>query len=103
MEDEMEDEMEGEIKWPRFPPGQFMRRLMKELEATPQQVAAKTRLPLPCVMGILEARHAVSKREAKRLKRFFGGSAQFWLNVQDAYDEKHGAHTMSRDCADCQR
>ena len=95
--------MEDEIKWPRFPPGQFMQRFMNELGATPQEVAAKTRLPMSCVMGILEARHAVSQREAKRLKRFFGGSAQFWLNVQYFYDEKHGAHTMSRECADCRR
>ena len=95
--------MEDEIKWTRFPPGEFIQDFMDELGATPQQVAAKTRLPLPCVMGILEARHAISKREAKRLKRFFGGSVDFWLTVQYRYDEKHGAHTMSRECADCQR
>ena len=61
----------GEIQWPRFPPGQLIQRFMDELGATPQEVAAKTRLPLSCVTGILEARHAISKREAKRLKRFF--------------------------------
>ena len=74
--------MEGEIKWPRISPGQLMQRFMDELGATPQEVAAKTRLPMACVTGIMEGRHAVSKREAKRLKRFFGGSTQLWLNLQ---------------------
>ena len=95
--------MEDEIKWPRFPPGQFLKRFMGEMELTPQEVAAKTRMPLSCVTGILEGRHAVSKREAKRLRRVVGMSTQFWLNVQYFYDEKHGAHTMSRECADCRR
>ena len=99
----MEDEMEDEIKWTRFPPGEFLKDFLEDWELTPPELAAKARLPLSCVTGILEARHAISKREAKRLKRCFGVSAQFWLNVQDAYDEKHGAHTMSRECADCQR
>ena len=99
----MEDEMEDEIKWRRFPPGEFLQDIIGEMELTPQQVAAKTRLPMSCVMGILEGKHAVSKREAKRLKRVVGMSTQFWLNVQYSYDEKHGAHTMSRECADCQR
>ena len=98
--------MEGEIKWPRISPGQLMQRFMDELGATPQEVAAKTRLPMSCVTGILEARHAISKREAKRLKRFFGGSTQLWLNLQESYDYHEATQAddaMSRDCADCQR
>ena len=99
----MEDQMEDEIKWRRFPPGRFLKRFMGEMELTPQEVAAKTRLPMACVMGILEGKHAVSKREAKRLRRVVGMSVHFWLYTQYRYDEKHGAHTMSRECADCQR
>ena len=102
----MEDEMEGEIKWPRFPPGEFIQDFMEELGATPQQVAAKTRLPMSCVTGILEGRHAISKREAKRLKRFFGGSTQLWLNLQASYDYHEDTQendAMVRECADCQR
>ena len=41
----MEDEMGDEIKWPRFPPGEFLQDIMGEMELTPQEVAAKTRLP----------------------------------------------------------
>ena len=93
----------GEIQWRRFPPGEFLQDFMDELELTPQEVAAKSRLPMSCVTGILEGEHAISKREAKRLRRVVGMSIQFWLNAQDRYDEKHGAHTMSRECADCQR
>ena len=47
-------------------------------------------MPESCVLGILEARHAITKREAKRLRRVVGMSVQFWLNVQYSYDENTG-------------
>ena len=76
----------GEIKWPRFPPGEFLQDFMDELEMTPHKLAAKSRLPESCVLGILEARHAITKREAKRLRRVVGMSIQFWLRLQEDYD-----------------
>ena len=96
----------GEIKWPRMPPGQFLQKFMDELGMTPHEVAAKSRLPESCVVGILDARHAITKKEAKRLRRVVGMSIQFWLHLQATYDHHEEApedDPMTRDCADCKR
>ena len=96
----------GEIQWPRFPPGEFLQDFIDELGMTPHEVAAKARLPESCVLGILDARHAITKKEAKRLRRVVGMSIQFWLRLQESYDhheETKDDDAMTRDCADCRR
>ena len=96
----------GEVKWPRIPPGEFLQDFLVDWELTPQELAAKARLPESCVVGILEARHAITKKEAKRFKRCFGVSAEFWLHLQATYDYHEEAPedgVMAQDCADCKR
>ena len=96
----------GEVKWPRIPPGEFLQDFIDELEMTPHELAAKSRLPESCVVGILEARHAITKKEAKRLRRVVGMSIQFWLHLQATYDhhkEAQEGDAMEQDCADCKQ
>ena len=50
------------------------------------QLALRTRMPATRIGEILHERRAVSPDTALRLARFFGTSAEFWLNLQAAHD-----------------
>ncbi len=49
-------------------------------------LALRTRMPPTRVGQILHGRRAVSTDTALRLARYFGTSAEFWLNLQAAHD-----------------
>jgi addiction module HigA family antidote len=50
------------------------------------QLALRTRMPASRVGEILHGRRAISTDTALRLARYFGTSAEFWLNLQAAHD-----------------
>jgi addiction module HigA family antidote len=49
-------------------------------------LAMRTRMPATRVGEILHGRRGISTDTALRLARFFGTSAEFWLNLQAAHD-----------------
>jgi len=49
-------------------------------------LAMRTRMPATRVGEILHGRRGVSTDTALRLARYFGTSAEFWLNLQAAHD-----------------
>jgi addiction module HigA family antidote len=49
-------------------------------------LAMRTRMPATRVGEILHGRRGISTDTALRLTRFFGTSAEFWLNLQAAHD-----------------
>ena len=49
-------------------------------------LALRTRMPATRVGEILHGRRGVSADTALRLSRYFGTSAEFWLNLQAAHD-----------------
>jgi len=51
-------------------------------------LAIALRVPAPRVNDIVRERRGISPDTALRLARFFGTSAQFWLNLQSGYDLK---------------
>lgn len=53
---------------------------------TAHRLALRTRMPATRIGEILHQRRAVSPDTALRLARFFGTSAEFWLNLQAAHD-----------------
>jgi addiction module HigA family antidote len=49
-------------------------------------LALALRVPAPRINDIVRGRRAISADTALRLERYFGSSAQFWLNLQIGYD-----------------
>jgi addiction module HigA family antidote len=43
-------------------------------------------VPAPRVNDIVRGKRGISANTALRLGRYFGTSAQFWLNLQNRYD-----------------
>lgn len=59
---------------------------LKPLGMSAHHLALRTRMPPTRVGEILHERRGVSPDTALRLARYLGTSAEFWLNLQAAYD-----------------
>jgi addiction module HigA family antidote len=68
-------------------PGTILREdFMVPLGMSANHLALRTRMPPTRVGEILHGRRGVSTDTALRLARYFGTSAEFWLNLQAAHD-----------------
>lgn len=81
-------------------PGEILREeFLVPLEMTPHALAVALHVPASRINDIVLSRRALSADSAARLGRYFGTSAEFWLNLQTAYelrtiDQKDIARTV---------
>ncbi|NYF78244.1 HigA family addiction module antitoxin [Granulicella arctica] len=59
---------------------------LKPMGISANHLAVQTRMPPTRVGEILHGRRSVTPDTALRLARYFGTSAEFWLNLQAGYD-----------------
>ena len=72
---------------PNIHPGDVLREdYLKPLGMSPYALAKGLGISPTAVGEILNGKRAVTPATALRLARFFTTSAQFWLNLQAAYD-----------------
>ena len=70
-------------------PGEILREdYLVPLGMSAHALAMALHVPAPRINDIVRERRGVSPDTALRLARFFDTSAQFWLNLQSAYDLK---------------
>lgn len=70
-------------------PGETLREdYLEPLKMSANALAKELGVPAPSVNEIVREKRGVSPLMALRLSRYFGGSAQWWLNMQSAYDLK---------------
>ena len=70
-------------------PGEVLREeFLKPLGISAHALALELRVPAPRINEIVRERRSVSPDTALRLARYFGTTAQFWLNLQTSYDLK---------------
>jgi len=68
-------------------PGEvLMEEVLKPLDMTPYRLAKNLGVPQTRVSDIVAGRRAVTADTALRLAAYLGTTAQFWLNLQTAYD-----------------
>ena len=85
------------IQGPTTHPGAVLREdFLLPMGLSAHQLALRTRMPATRIGEILHERRAVSPDTALRLARFFGTSAEFWLNLQAAHDLSKIRHTAGR-------
>ena len=83
-------------------PGETLREdFLKPLKMSASALAKELHVAAPTVNDIVRERRGVSPLMALRLSRYFGGSAQWWLNMQSVYDlkmaEKEAAKQIERE------
>jgi antitoxin HigA-1 len=72
-------------------PGEILREELTALGLSANAFAAKLKVPTNRITEILAGRRGITGETALRLGRFFGTSAQFWMNLQATYDLKTAA------------
>ncbi len=71
---------------PTIHPGEILMEELAELGVTPTELSRQINVPPNRVTQIIHGRRSVTGDTALRLGHWFGTSAQFWLNLQSAYD-----------------
>ncbi|WP_258878974.1 HigA family addiction module antitoxin [Paraburkholderia sp. BL6669N2] len=70
-------------------PGEVLREdFLAPLGMTTNALASALRTALSKIEDVVHERREVDAELALRLARYFGGSAESWLNLQQAYDLK---------------
>jgi antitoxin HigA-1 len=75
------------IMRPPIHPGEHLREdFMVPLGLSANKLAMELRVPVTRIADIVKERRAITADTALRLSRYFGNSAQFWMNLQVDYD-----------------
>jgi addiction module HigA family antidote len=70
-------------------PGEILREeFLGPLEMSANALAMALHVPAPRINDIVRERRAITPDTALRLARYFDTTAQFWLNLQTAFDLK---------------
>jgi addiction module HigA family antidote len=67
-------------------PGRFLKREMDARKLSANRLSLDIGVPSGCITDILNFRRAITADTAVRLGRYFGNSAQFWLDLQGQHD-----------------
>jgi len=71
---------------PAIHPGEILADELKELGVSPTELARQINVPANRVSQIINGKRAITGDTALRLGHWFQTSAEFWLNLQSAYD-----------------
>ena len=67
-------------------PGRILKEELEARGMSANKLALALRVPSNRITGIIAGQRGITADTALRLARYFGASAQFWLNLQTAYD-----------------
>jgi addiction module HigA family antidote len=82
-------------------PGRLLKRELTARKLSANRLSLDIGVPSGRITDILNARRSITADTAVRLGRYFGNSAQFWLELQSQYDialveRKKGGEIMKR-------
>ncbi len=86
---------------PAAHPGRLLKRELEARGLSANRLALDIGVPSGRVTDIVNGRRSITADTAVRLGRYFGNSAQFWLDLQGQYDialveREHGAEISRR-------
>ena len=67
-------------------PGEQLRDELETLGMSARALAKALHVPVNRITSILQEQRAITADTALRLARYFGGTPEFWLNLQSAYE-----------------
>jgi addiction module HigA family antidote len=71
---------------PAVHPGRLLKRELGSGKLSANRLALDLGVPSGRITDILNERRSITADTAVRLGRYFGNSAQFWLDLQSQYD-----------------
>jgi len=75
-----------EKRLPPIHPGEVVQDLLNEADLSGNALALALRVPANRIGGIVKGQRGITGDTALRLARYFGTSAQMWMNLQAKYD-----------------
>jgi antitoxin HigA-1 len=84
---------------PAIHPGEILADELSELEITPTELSRQICVPPNRISQIIQGKRAITGDTALRLGHWFQTSAQFWLNLQAAYDLRIANDEIGREVA----
>ncbi len=75
-------------------PGRILKRELEARSLSANKLALALRVPSGRITSILNGKRGISAETALRLARYFGNSAQFWMNLQSSYELQVAAQTI---------
>jgi len=82
-------------------PGEILADEMKDIGLSANQLAKQLKVPANRMTTIINGERNITADTALRLARYFGSSAEFWMNLQSTYDLKV-AQAKKRDIIESQ-
>lgn len=74
-------------KLPNIHPGEVLKEeFLTPLNITAYRLAKDTNIPQTRVSEIVHGNRSITADTAMRFSKYFGTSAEFWLNLQNLYD-----------------
>jgi addiction module HigA family antidote len=67
-------------------PGELLREELAERGISLNRLARDIRIPMSRVSLIVSGKRGITADTALRLARYFGSSAEVWMNLQQAYE-----------------
>ena len=67
-------------------PGEHLAEFLDEFDISQYRLAKDVRVPPRRINEIVHGKRGITADTALRLGRYFGTSAQFWMNLQGNYD-----------------
>ena len=74
--------------------GQILKREIIARDLSANKLALALRVPSGRIVQILNGKRGISAETALRLGRYFGNSAQFWINLQSRYELAVAEHDI---------
>jgi len=76
-------------------PGEVLKTALEDARLSANAVALALRIPANRLTEIINGKRAISADTAMRLGRYFGTSAQMWMNMQAHYDLEVAEQAMA--------
>jgi len=77
---------------PTHPGEMLLEEFLKPMDLTQRQLATRLGVSYPRVNEVVRGKRGITPDTALRLERLFGMEAQFWLNLQLAWDLYQAEH-----------
>ena len=84
---------------PAIHPGEILAEELAELGVTPTELSRQIKVPTNRVTQIIQGHRGITGDTALRLGHWFNTSAQFWLNLQAAYDIRIAEKKVGKEIA----
>lgn len=77
---------------PPVHPGQILREDLRDMGISLNRLSRDLRVPMNRISAIVNGKRSITADTAMRLARYFGTSAQYWMNLQTAHDLQVAEH-----------